>query len=371
MSKVDLYYQKKRRKHKIKLAKKAIVLILISLIFITIYLISNNKHIIKCKENAKAAYKVKLIENEFYDEDVLRNDVDVISGLIKDIDTEFKYNLELSEELEYKYAYNILAEVEVKEKSKSNVIYKSEQELLHKDEQENKSNSLEISEKINIDYNQYNNQIKKLVDSYRLQNTTSDLSINMYIDIINKATGEKINSQRKVMSIKIPLNTKTAEITIEEQVKNHNSQIIIYENIYENSEYCLLIGIIILIMGLIALGKLIKYILDTRSAEKIYDDELKKIIFDYKSYIQKTTDKIEYNDYKVINIDTFKELLSMREELQSPILMYTEEDQRKTMFMMINTNLLFMYTLESNEIRRKLIEKSEQKKKGRKNENNK
>ena len=44
------------------------------------------------------------------------------------------------------------------------------------------------------------------------------------------------------------------------------------------------------------------------------------------------TIEIDYTDYKLIKIDTFKELLGMREELQSPILMYTDpkEDRRTT-----------------------------------------
>ena len=53
-------------------------------------------------------------------------------------------------------------------------------------------------------------------------------------------------------------------------------------------------------------------------------------------------------------IDTFKEMLGMREELQAPILMYTEEN-RKTTFVMIDETLLFEYILEVKLIREKLI----------------
>ena len=158
----------------------------------------------------------------------------------------------------------------------------------------------------------------------------------------------------------MPLATRTVEININENIKNEQGVIKSQPNQYENLEYVLVAGILILIISVIIFVKLIKYILDTRSAEKMYDDELKKIMFDYKSYIQKINNKIDYQDYKVIKIDTFKEMLGMREELQSPILMYTE-DNRKTTFIMINEKLLFEYVLEAKLIREKLIAKSKEK----------
>ena len=183
----------------------------------------------------------------------------------------------------------------------------------------------------------------------------------MYLNVIDKATGETINKANKVMSIVMPLTTKTVEITVNENVKNTEGKIIIQENEYEIKKYLLPIGILTLIVGLIVLGNLLKYISKTRSAEKMYEDELKKILFDYKSYIQKISNKVDYQDYKIIRIDTFKELLAMREEIQSPILMYTEEEYLKTTFIMINGNILFENILEARLIREELIKRSKEK----------
>lgn len=362
------YHQKKRRKHKIKLAIATLVFVVIGIILIGIYLGSNKQYYIGYKETAGVNYGVNLIENEFYDGNYLNEGIDIISNLIKDMNVEFKYNLELSEEIEYTYNYRIMIKTQAKEKSKTNSFYEIEQELLNKSQQEGKSKKLVISEKINLDYNKYNDEIKKLIESYKLANTTSDLELGLYLNVTNKATGEQINKESKVMSIQMPLATKTVEITVNE--KENQGTMTIKENQLENSEYILIAGIIALIIGLIILGMLIKYILDTRSAEKMYDDELKKILFDYKSYIQKINNELDYEEYKIIKIDTFRELIEMREEIQSPILMYIEDGERRTKFMMINGNLLFMNTLEATEIRKRLIEKSKQRKE-RKHEKNK
>ena len=97
------------------------------------------------------------------------------------------------------------------------------------------------------------------------------------------------------------------------------------------------------------------------AAEKMYEDELKKILFDYRSYIQQIHTKIDYKSYKIIKINSFNELIGMREEIQSPILMYIEENNLKTIFMMIKDDLLFTYILSAKSIRTKLIENSKKK----------
>lgn len=182
------------------------------------------------------------------------------------------------------------------------------------------------------------------------------------LSVIDNETGKQINSKNEVMSLEFPLVTKTLEITINDEVRDEQGEIVIQKNKIEYLEYVLAIGVVILFIGLIILAKLLKYIMDTRSAEKMYEDELKRILFDYKSYIQKINNKIEHSDYKVVKIDTFKELIEMREEIQSPIFMYSEDDKKKTKFIMLSGNLLFEYVLGADIIRKKLILKSKEKK---------
>lgn len=362
------YHQNKRKKHKIKLARISMILIVIAIILLVTYGIFNKGYFVNYKENSEVNYIVNLMENEFYTTDYLEEGKDVISNLIKNIEVEFKYNLDLSEEIEYTYNYKILAETEVKEKSKTSLIYEAENEILNYAEQEGKSNKLEIVEKINVNYNEYNDEINKLLDVYELKNTTSELYVNLYLNVINKSTGEKINKEEKVMSVQMPLTTKTIEISVNET--DDIGQIQVLEGKLANKEYVFVIGMVLLIAGFIVVIILIKYILDTRSAEKMYDDELKKILFDYKSYIQKIKYNIDYYGYKVVKVNTFNEFFSMREEIQSPILMYNEENAKRTFFVMTNENLLFEFILSADLIREDLIQKSRAKE-NKKNEKNK
>lgn len=355
------FHKKKRKKRKLVFSIFSIIFFIIAVILTGVYCKLNKKSSIKYNENSNIDYGVNLIENEFYKTNHVGENVDVIASIIDNIDVTFKYNLNASEDIEYLYSYKILANIELKEKNKTNLIYSDEQVAINKEKIEGKSKRLEIVEEMKLIYNDYNNQINKLIDQYKLDNTVSELSLTMQLNVINKATGQKINKETNVMKVVIPLDTKTVEITVNESVKDYQNEIILEDENKEANKY-LTLGIIMFALSGINLICLIRYNSKTRSAEKMYENELKKILFDYKSYIQKINTPIDYSEYKVIKINTFTELMQMREELQSPILMYTEKNNLKTIFMMMKDKILFTYVISSNAIRSKLIEESKKRK---------
>ena len=367
--KIILQHQKRRRKHKIKLAIESIVIIIISIIIIVTYFCLSKNEYNRYTEKAKVDYKVNLKENEFYEEDYLDEKNTIIASLIKDLEVEFKYNLNLEQDQDYTYSYKILAKTSVKESSRDNTIYETTQELLSKEVQESNAKDLEISEKVTIDYNEYNEKINKFINVYKLDNTTSTLNLEMYVYVINKYDGEQINRDSKVMTLNIPLTTKTVDISIDSNVIKDEGNILSKKSEYDNLTYMLGIGFVLLVIGVAIFIKFIKYVLETRSAEKMYGQELKRILFNYKSYIQKINNEIDYNNYKIIQINTFNEILEMRDTMQSPILMYTEENEDRTKFMIMKDGILYLNVLGAKEIRNVLRAKSAEKK-AKENEKN-
>ena len=365
-SKNALRHQKKRRKHKIKLALTSIGLFIIAgIILLTYFTLTKNEYN-KYTENAKVDYKVNLNENEFYQNDYLNEENTIIASLIKDITVNFKYNLDFEKEQAYKYSYKIVAKTNVKENKKSNSIYETTDELVNKEIEENTNNNLEITEEITVNYNEYNDKINKFVNLYRLDDTVSTLELDMYVYAISKYDETQINKESKVMTINIPLTTRTVDISIGSNVVQDEGKILSKKSEYQNIEYVLIIGIAIAILGIIIFIRFIKYLINTRSAETMYEQELKMILFNYKTYIQKTSSEKNQEGYKVIEINTFDEILSLRDTMQSPILMYTEENERRTKFMIMNEGILYIYVLGAKEIREVLRKKSAEMKKRKK-----
>ena len=193
---------------------------------------------------------------------------------------------------------------------------------------------------------------------YHLDNTTSTLDLEMYLYAINKYDGTQINNKSKIITISIPLTQRTIDISIGADNVQDDGKILSYRSEYQNIEYVLIIGIVVAFIGLMEFIRLIKYMIDTRSAEKMYEQELRKIMFNYKSYIQKANSEIIETDYKIIQINTFDEILSLRDTMQAPILMYAKDGEQRTKFIIINEGILYMYILGAKEIRNELRAKS-------------
>lgn len=361
--KIALEHQRKRRKNKIKLAVASVVLLLMSAILISTYSVLSKNEYNKYVENAKVDYKVNLIENEFYTESTLDERSAVIASLIKDIEVNFNYNFDLEKDQDYTYNYKIIAKTNVSESNKSTSIYETTEELVNKENQQASDKNIAISEKVGIDYNEYNEKINKFVNVYSLSDVTSTLELDMYVNIINNCDGTQMNNESKVMTLSIPLTTKTVEVSIGANVVKDQGKVLYQKSEYQNIEYIFVIGVVFAIAGLVMLIKFIKYLLDTRSAETMYAQELKQIIFNYKTYIQTSNNAISRRGYKVIQINTFNEILGLRDTMQTPILMYTEEDELRTRFVIINSGILYEYVLGAKEIREELRAKSAEAKK--------
>ena len=316
-------------------------------------------------EKAKVNYNVELKQNDFYPEDYDFENNTLIATLINNFDIYFNYNLTLDKEQEYTYSYKILAKTMVQNEADNTSIYETTEELVNKEEQTSNSKNLNIIENLKINYDTYNDKINKFVNLYGLTDSNSMLELEMKVKVINKYDGTQINKEENVMTLTIPLTTKTVDISVGQNVVQDEGKILSKKSEYseENLKYLLIIGIVAGIAGILVLIKFIKYLFETRSAETMYDQQLKMILFNYKNYIQQTNNKINEKDYKVIQINTFNEMIGLRDTIQSPILMYTVENERKTYFMIIKDGLLYTYLLGSNEIREELRKNAAQKKK--------
>lgn len=352
------WHKRKRKIKKIKLFVVGSMLVIISAMLVWVYNYLRKDTYISYSEKADLNYRVNLKPNNFYAQNYLGENTNVIAQLIKDIEVEFKYNLDFERENAYIYDYKITARTEVKENKKTNLIYEKEEDLLVSAAKEVKNKTLTINENIDVDYNKYNELISRFVNIYDLDDTNCVLELNMYLNVYNKYDNTEINKDAKVMTLYVPLTTKTVEIYLSKNTVKDEGQVLERKSTYGDIVVLKLTATILGLVGFVTLLKLVKFIIDRRSAEKMYDQKLKGILFNYKQYIQKINNDLDKGKYKIIEVEEFSEILEMKETLQAPILMYSEPGERKTTFMIINNDLLFIYILSSQDIREKLIEKS-------------
>ena len=330
-----------------------VVTLIIGIISLVFYLTRDKNQFINYNENSEVDYKVYLKENEFYKEDYLGKDKGYIASLIESVSSNFKYKLDFSEEVTYKYSYRIAVEVDVQDDKNDSNIYHFSEDLITKQLAVN-TGDLSINENLNINYGEYNNKISRFKSVYDLKNTSATLNIYLYVNIrdIDKSNTNSF-ADKKVSSLTIPLTENTVSIDIGNDIITNNNRIEISRP--TNYSWILLISVSYLVISAVYIVYLIFYSMRTRTAQMIYDKEIKSIMNNYDSYIQKINGSYDIGTSQVLKIETFNDMLEIRDTLKQPILMLENEEKNGTFFIIPATNsIIYTYALRVVDIRAKM-----------------
>ena len=355
-----LVNQTKRRNTVYAFISLICVIFILSLAFFSIYLERSKEQYVNYDESSNIDYKVWLKENDFFDNSYLESNRQYIASLIDSITANFNYKLSLEEmNVEYKYSYRIEASVDVKDRGTSTSLYNKTEELLNITEKTTNQVEVNIQEKVDIDYHYYNELIKNFVNIYDLENVESTLNINMYINVIGSCEEFKQNDQKEsVMTLSIPLTTKTMAIDISDNLINSQNNVMQCKSIYKNNEIFLVIGIIFIIINLGLILFTIRYEVKTRTAENIYERELKKILNNYGSYIQTLNNDFDFSGYQLLKLETFTDLLEIRDTIRQPILMKQNNKKDGAYFIIpSSTKILYVYRLKVSDIEKEIQNK--------------
>lgn len=357
-----LVNQTKRRNTVLAFVCAIFIIFVISLSFFLMYAHRNEDYYVTYDETSNIDYKVHLKENEFFTDNYLGTDKQYIASLIDKITADFKYNLSLEEkEIEYKYSYRIEANVDVKHKGTNNSLYNTTQDLLYETEKITNSKNVEIKENVVIDYNYYNDLIKKFVSVYDLNDVESVLTINMYVNVIGSCEDFEENSEKEsVMTLSIPLTTKTIAIDLSNNLIATQNNVMQCKRVYTNNFIFIGFGSLFALIDVILIACVIRYEIKTRTAENIYERELKKILNNYSSYIQRLNNDFDFKNYQLLKIDTFTDMLEIRDTIRQPILMKESTDKTGAYFVIPSaTKILYVYRLKLSDIQKEIKKKKE------------
>ena len=360
-SQIDkLFAEEANRKKTILVYLGMIVLFIgFSFLFLYTYKSLNKTKYINYTENSNVDYKVYLKDNAFYDKNYLDKDNQYISELIDYITAVFDYKLTLERnEVSYKYAYHIDANVSVKDKSTNKNLYTYKETLIQKVEKASTNQTTEIHENVNINYNKYNDLINDFIHTYEIENVSSTLSINMIVDIYNNCNEIDGTGNESKTSIVIPLTNKTVGMDVTNSIIDNEGNAILCTEPPKANVLFLMCSIASILVASFMVIKTIIYMESTKTARTIYEKDLKKILSNYRSYIQKVNGTFDISGYKSLRIDTFEDMLEIRDTINEPILMI--ENARKTgvYFIIPSANkILYTYSIKVAEIEKEMKKK--------------
>lgn len=344
-----LSYKQKRKKCIYTQAIILAVLAVLILTFALIYNSLNKEYYIDYTEHGEIDYIVKLKPNDFYEEEWLKKDQSYVASLIDSIVADLEYTMNMdAKNVDYKYSYSVDANLKIIDKDTKRPIL--EKLYVLKEEQkfnQSSNNKLLIKERVTLNYDEYNDLSQSFIDTMKLSGTTSTLAVSLRVNVIGSSEEFKDDTNNSyVVSLNIPLTTKTVNINMASSV-NENEKKVLANVTGVNQHVFKTTSIALSIIEVLLLAFLIFYVYSTRNEDINYSIKVKRLVGAYKSYIQKITNGFDDEGYQILLLDSFTDMLTIRDTILSPILMTENEDETMTRFFIpTNTKLLYVYEIK-------------------------
>ena len=340
-------YQK-RRKTIIVLLAVIIALVTVALAFTGVaYYKMNKDTYVSYTEKGEVVYKAYLADNKFYSEEYLNGSHAYVATLVEKMTADFSYNLQMeADDVKYQYSYKIDAQVEVKDKETEMAIYNPVFELIPTKTTTAVGKKLLIEDSVAFNYNEYNKLAKDFIAAYNLDETESTLIVRMYVAVLGESESFANESQGNyIINLCVPLNKATVTPYVETTVTEEEGKILAVNN--SNKALYKKLTLIFAIADFILIAALFIYSTVTVDKHLDYSRKVKRILSNYKAYIQKINNPVDTSKYNVLNVDTFTELLEIRDTLQNPILMYENLDKTCSEFFIVTaTGIIYMYKIQ-------------------------
>ena len=301
-------------------------------------------------EKSSVDYGVILKENDFYEESYLGKNYAYIASLIDTVQAKFNYQIDMDSKnpVDFAYSYRVDAVVQIKNATSGKILYAPVYNEVATKSYSTTDNSVKVNQTVLVDYEKYNDLAERFIRTYNLSGTTANLVLEMHVDVLG--TSEEFSSTRNsnsyVASVSVPLTSQTVEVKITSAIPAAEQKILSYTT-KEQSDVFKTVAIILASVGALLFLVLLAFAYLSRNIDVTYDIKVAKLVRNYKSFIQKLRNKFDTDGYQVLVINTFNEMLEIRDITQSPILMEENEDRTCSKFYIpTNTKLLYLFEIK-------------------------
>lgn len=340
-------YRKNRDKWIFSMATIAVILTL-SILGCSILAVNLSKtETVNFNEGGNIDYNVFLKENEFYEEKMLGKDKIYVASLIDNIVANFSYRANTAtDDVTYRYSYRVTSNLEIAEKGTSGKIYDTGDAILEKKGLVAKGSSLAINEIVVIGYDEYNELAKSFLRTYDLEGMTSNIVLRLEVELESDAPALARDYESLYTSeLRIPLTQKTVEIAMVTEVPDGGNAELACAAAMGGDAFRVT-AIVLAVLDAILIPLMIAFIYLTRTVDMAYTARVRRVLSQYKSYIQRIRHDFDATGYRVVNVDRFDELLEIRETLSAPILMFENEEKTCTRFQIpTDAKLLYVYEI--------------------------
>lgn len=357
-----------KRKRSERIFLQSVVLAIVAfLIFVSVIIYDqlNEEYYINYTESSNVDYRVKVPKDaEFYRDhlDDYKEYADSNGDLwlppnyayaakaVSVIRVTINYKLDMEARgVDYEYTYRIFATAEIvdaktKDKFKMPVyeLERSENPIIVSSD-----NELYIMKMVEINYQKYNSLVEEFEEKLDIKNANETLIVTMEVDV--KGSSESFaddNENKHTISMNIPLTENSFSVNYSTSVSPGDNRVLAKKNA-GNQDIVKNIITFLSVVEAVLLVVLLVFITLTRNHDVNYTIKVRRLIRNYRSFIQKVENGFDITDYQIVKIASFQEMLAIRDTIQSPVLMSENKDQTKTQFFIpTNTKILYLYELK-------------------------
>ena len=307
---------------------------------------------INYSEKGNLDYKVNLKKNNYYESSSLGKDMIYVASLIDSIDAYFNYDFTIDDKTNMKFSYSIVGKLRITDENDKDVYLEKEYVLLdNKEFNMTNDNHYNISEKLNINYDKYNDIASGFKATYGV-NSNSNFVVALKIVKESLDKDVKINNNVSTQIINIPLSIKAINIKLDYVDINSNSSIVSESDVLIGNDLYITLSIILLILSIFFLLKFIRLLEKSRIKKSSFDKYVNKILREYDRLIVESKTIIDFSNYEIIKVNKFEELLDVRDNLKLPINYYVIVPHQKAYFYIVSNNI-YLYVVKEVDLENK------------------
>lgn len=317
-------------------------LVVLSTAFGIVFRVLDNTLYVSYQDRSSVDYQVKLFPNDYFEGEWQPSGQSYVAEITDKLKADFQYAVNVDEDgAAYRYSYDIKTTLFVVDKLSLLPIYHPV-EVTKALTEVHTSGDDTLKETVLIDYAAYRAEALAFIDQYGLKTADAYISLRLHVDIWGSsdcATASGHDITLKLPLVEQTFRPETSATVPTGEIKYLECEAGVAVTVFQI--LTIVFGTLTVLLGIFLLA----FIYFTRNHDINYAIRVKRLISAYRSFIQEITAPFDTEGYRVVRLKTFNEMLEVRDTVNSPLLMYANEDGTATTFV-IPTCMGLLYSFE-------------------------
>lgn len=298
--------------------------------------------------NKNVNYVVNLKENDYFVQKELDMDKSYISSIVDKINMDFSYSLAGNKKVNTKYIYQIVAISNVRYSSitseNNDPIWTKQYMLLNPKEVEVDSSNFVIKENIDVNFAEYNNEIKEFKKQFKMP-IKADLQVKLFIRSDSKIPDVEENMiEASIMNVKMDLDEDVFRVEKDFKPTENKSLSEKVETSKDVNKVTVIIGFVLVTGAVVIILESIRKALKF-GKKSVYEIALNRILKNYGDVVAEIVNPVEIDSLNIIDVKDFDQLLDIEEEIRMPILFYETIPGEQGEFIIVCDNVAYRYVI--------------------------